>query len=237
MSIAREFGAGYMSMLRPMPLARLTRVLVCVLAFTSACGDAPTGRRDLQEAGGEISAGVVDWNRRAIAFRSPGWTFEFCEGEGPFLCVARGNAHVGSVELLRLPVDRHSTITEVLDRGGSEVEALKAAAAEFVATLSADRRVGLGENYRLHAEPPAEATVMGTTGLRVVVEGGVADQVDERVVQYYVIHRDSLYLLTATGSAGGGPLGEFATGDLRAFEPLFSEIAAVSRVSDSTQVR
>jgi hypothetical protein len=176
---------------------------------------------------------VVDWNRRAISFRSPGWSFEFCEGEGPFLCITRGNEPVGSVELFRLPVRDHAVIADVLGQGGSEREALEAAAAEFLVVLSADRRIGFGDDYHLRADPPASATVMGKPGLRLVLEGRLAHRVLERIVQYHTIDRDTLYLLGAT-AVDGGSLGEFATDDLKAFEPVFGEIAAASRVNPTT---
>ena len=212
-------------------LLRAAGCLVWTAGLLSACGEAPAGRSAVPAVVQERSAGTVDWSRRATSFRSPGWTLEFCEGEGPFLCVARGSERVGSVELSRFPVRDHAVIAEILRRGGSEREALEAAAAEFVSVLTADRRVGHGGGYQLRADPPAPATVMGKPGLRLVLEGRLAGRLLERIVQYHAIDRDTFYLLAATGTDGGGRLGEFETGHLRAFEPVFGEIAAVSSVS------
>lgn len=177
---------------------------------------------------------MIDWDARTVSFPSPGWTIAFCEGDGPFLCVSRGDEHVGSVELLRTPIDRHAVISEALGRGDSEIEALRAAASDFVAALSADRRIGLGEAYQVRADPPTAVTVMGRQGVQLVVQSGFADKISERVVHYYVIQGDSLYLFAATGMTGGGRLGEFAIDELLAFEPVFGELAAASRVSPST---
>ena len=215
---------------RHIALFRAAGCLVWIAGLLSACGEAPARRSEVPAITRESSAGVVDWSRRAISLRSPGWSLEFCEGEGPFLCVARGDEQVGSVELFRLPVRDHAVIAEVLGRGGTEREALEAAAAEFFAVLSADRRIGHGEDYHLRADPPAPATVMGRPGLRLVLEGRLAHRVLERIVQYHAIDRDTLYLLATTGTDGGGPLGEFAIEDLKAFEPVFGQIAAASRV-------
>jgi hypothetical protein len=213
------------------------RVIVCHVAASllfvlllSACRDAPAAREDNPVPVAEQTTGVIDWDRRAVSFRAPGWTIEFCEGDGPFLCVAGDGGRTGSVELLRTPVHYHSVIADVLGRGGSEIEALQAAAADFVAALSADRRVGLGEDYRMTAEAATEATVMGKQGLRVVVDGRIGDRILERVVHYHVIQRDTAYLLGASAAEGGGPLGEFTIEELRGFEPVFARIAATSRV-------
>lgn len=211
-------------------LYRAAGSVVWIMGLLSACGEAPNGRSEVPSITQEPSAGVVDWNRRAVSLRSPGWSLEFCEGEGPFLCVARGREPVGSVELLRLPVEDHAVIAEVLGRGGSEREALEAAAAEFFAALSADRKIGLGEDYHLQADPPTGATVIAKPGLRVVMEGRLAGRVQERIVQYHAIDRDTFYLLAATAS-GDRLSGDFAADDLMAFEPVFGEIAAASRVS------
>lgn len=233
MSLARRFRAEHLSALRHR-LSGSASFLICTAALMSACGEAPEPVRDVSQPSGGTSAGVIDWDARTISFHSPGWTLEFCEGEGPFLCVERGDEHVGSVELLRFPVESHTAIAGVLGRGGSELEALKAAAAEFVAGLTADRRIGVGEEYQLQADSPAATTVMGKQGLHLVVEGGLGGEIHVRIVQYYVIQDDSVYLLAATGMAGGGQLGEFAIHELKVFEPLLGNIAAVSRVSTTT---
>ena len=216
---------------RHIALFRASGCLVWIAGLLSACGDVPAGRGEAPAGAQESSDGMIDWNRRAVSLRSPGWSLEFCEGEGPFLCVARGNEQVGSVELLRFPVRDHEIIAEVLGRGGSEREALEATAAEFLAVLSADGRIGYGKDYHLRADPPAPATVMGKPGLRLVVEERLADRALKRIVQYHVVDRDTFYLLAAAGTDGGGPLGEFDTEHLRAFEPVFGEVAAVSRVN------
>jgi hypothetical protein len=216
---------------------REAAALACVAALTSACSDPPHARDEFPQAGADTADGVVDWDGRAISLRPAGWTLKFCDGEGPFLCVEQGSEPIGSVELLRLPVERHSAVTGVIGRGGSELEALEAVAAEFVAVLSADRKIGHGADYQLRADRAAGQVVLGRPGLRLVVEGRVADRTLERIVQYYAIYRDSLYLLAASAMPGGGPLGEFSIDDLKAFEPLFAEVAAASRVSDGTGLR
>jgi hypothetical protein len=148
---------------------------------------------------------------------------------GPFLCVARGGRRAGSVELLRTAVGDHSILTGTLGQGGSEVDALAAAAADLVAIVAADRRGSYGAEYRLLSEQ-APATVMSGSGLRLVMEERLGDRVIGRIVQYYAIQRDTSYLFSATGMEGGGTLAEFTTDDLTAFEPLFGEVAAASRV-------
>jgi hypothetical protein len=180
--------------IRWLPLAALP-------AF-AACGEASAGRSEVPATPRETSAEVVDWGRNVISLSSAGWSLEFCGG--PFLCVARGNEQVGSVELFRLPVRDNEVIAEVPGRGGSEREALEAGAAEFLAVLSADGRIGFGEDRQLRADPPAPATVMGKPGLRLVLEERLAHRVLKRIVQYHTIDRDTFYLLAAMGTDGGG---------------------------------
>jgi hypothetical protein len=215
------------------------RCLTIALLVLSGC-EVPAGqttgsdgaaRRDTVAVALGTPSGIIDWNHRQSRLRVPGWSFEFCEGEGPFLCVARGQRHVGSVELLRLHIERHTAIMEVLRRGGSEREALEAAAAAFTAALAADRTSGFGEGYQLTAPPPTQATVMGKPGLHLILEGGYPQRRTERIVQYHAIHRDTLYLLAATGIDGGG-LGEFSIADLEDFERVFAVVAAASRVDE-----
>jgi hypothetical protein len=212
-------------------LARAAGRLVCVAALASACGEGPAARGEAPAPAREGSAGAVDWSRRTVSLDPAGWSLEFCEGEGPFLCVARGSEPVGSVELLRVAVHDYDVLARVLGRGGSEREALEAGAAEFVAVLAADGRIGFGADHHLQADPPAPATVVGKPGIRLVLEDRLAQRVLRRIVQYRAIEGDTFYLLSATGTEGGGPLGEFAIEDLKAFEPVFGEIAAASRVS------
>jgi hypothetical protein len=208
---------------------RVRRSLVGLALLLGACGDALP--REDEVSGAQTSpAGVVDWDGRQVSLHAPGWTLAFCDGEGPFLCVARGDERIGSVELLRLPVRDHATIADVLGRGGNESEALEAATVEFLEVVSADRTATFGEAYRLRADPAAPAVVLGRPGVRLVAEGRRGEHVLERIVQYRVIDRDTVYLLAATGMDGGGPLGEFATEDLRSFEPVFGAVAAASRV-------
>jgi hypothetical protein len=204
--------------------------LLWIVVLLPACDGGPEERTGVRTDFSDAPAGVVDWDGRVVSLQLPGWSVEFCEGEGPFLCVERDGEPVGSVELLRTAVQQHATLADVLGRGGSERDALEAAAAEFMAVLSADRRTGLAGAYQLSYEPATAATVMGKQGLRVVVEGRVGDRIIERIVHYYAIQRDTSYLLAATGNERSGPLGEFSMDDLKAFEPLFGEIAAASRV-------
>jgi hypothetical protein len=214
-------------------IVRLRAVcLVWSLILLSACGAPSTGRDEAPTATPQDAEGVVDWHRREVSLRAPGWSVEFCDGEGPFLCVERGGESVGSVELLSVPLRSHALLTDVLARGGSEREALEAAAADFVAALGADRSSGLGEDYEMRADPPVEAVVMGKPGIRLSLEGRLADRVLERIVQYRVIDGDTFYLLAATGN-GDVWSGYFAVDDLQAFEPLFGEIAAASLISQS----
>jgi hypothetical protein len=200
--------------------------------LVGACSEPPARPAEVPPVADGSTAGVVDWDGREVSLEYPGWELSFCEGDGPFLCVVRGGEPVGAVELLRLPVQDHPVISGVLERGGSEQEALETAAAEFVATLSADRQIGFGEAHHLDADAPATANVMGKAGIRLIATGRLGDRIEERAIQYHVIHGDTLYLLAAMG--GSDPYaGNFTLVDLEAFEPAFAEIAAVSRVSGS----
>jgi hypothetical protein len=212
----------------PWPVA--CRILAAPILVLLGCGGAPVERAENPDLGEEPDAArVVDWERRVVSLEAPGWTLAFCEGEGPFLCVERDGRHAGSVELLRTAVADHSILTGTLRQGGSEVEALARAAADLVAIVDADRKGSHGADYRLLSEQ-APATVMGTSGLRLVMEERLGDRVIGRIVQYYVIQRDTSYLFSATGMEGGGMLGEFSSDELAAFGPLFAEVAAASRV-------
>lgn len=175
------------------------------------------------------------WTGRQGPFpwKHPDGSSRSARGKGPFLCVSRDGAHAGSVELLRFPLDGHGVISEALDRGTSEREALSAAASETIETVERDRRSGHGADYRFVGEGPTAAAVAGEQGVRSGFRGMRDGRVVERVVQYWVINGDSVCVMAATAagrSGGNGFEGEFEPETLEAFADVLSRIAAASRL-------
>lgn len=90
--------------------------LIWAALLLGACSEPPARPAEVPPVADGSTASVVDWTRREVTLDYPGWEIAFCEGEGPFLCVARGGEPIGSVELMRLPVREHAVISNVLER-------------------------------------------------------------------------------------------------------------------------
>jgi hypothetical protein len=223
-------------MVRPSRTLRrsITRGAAGILVLLgAACDGGSSAHPGAAAPHGEKAAARIDWASRTVSIGAPGWTIAFCEGEGPFLCVSRDGSHIGSVELLAWPVEGYETVASMVSAGRSEQEALEAAAADLLATLAADRTIGVDPGYEIVGDEPAVVPVAGKDGLRSGLRGILDGRTLERVVQYRVIDADTLYLLSATGmfvpDDGVTPLGEFRLGDLEVFVPLLDRVAAGSR--------
>jgi hypothetical protein len=218
---------------RTLSLSIAHGVVGLLVLLGAACDGGPSAHAGAAAPAGGVANASIDWRARTVSLDAPGWTVAFCEGEGPFLCVSRDGRHVGSVELLAWPVEDYAAIASVLSAGRGEGAALEAAAADLLAVLIADRKIGVDPAYEVVGDEPATVPVAGKDGLRSGFRGVRDGRTLERVVQYRVIDADTLYLLSATGmfvaDGGAAPLGEFRLDDLEAFAPVLDRLAAGSR--------
>lgn len=169
-------------------------VLLCLL-LVSACGEANDppgpGTPVATPPGSEPAVRApLDWVTRtgAVSFAN-GWTAEFCEGDGPFICVRDGGSVRGTLELLNYPMEGSHDVRERIE--------------DHYTTLREDRGIGCPD-YDFTADPPAAATIDGLAGMRygftLTAEDGT---VSERTLGWMLIHQDSVVVVTANSSAPG----------------------------------
>lgn len=179
---------------------------------------------------------LVDWTERTVDIDDDRWTVAFCDGDAPFLCLTDRSGSAGVVELTSWPVDTLDATSEVLARGGTHAEALRAFEAEFVSVFVEDRAEGCGAGYDVVPDEPTAVTVAGRQGLRYGFRGVVGGVTVEHVVGHAVIAGDHLHLLGASGLAEDGCLGRESEFAMAAFDEatvaLLGRIAAASRLPD-----
>lgn len=182
---------------------------------------------------GEPAAPVVDWEAVSTVALGGGWALDDAEGDGPFYDVRRDGDVVGQLEAGSFPVETLDVVAEVLDGGGSAVDALEAHAREYAGTFGDDRASGCGADYRFVANP---AMVLDTPSGDVVAYGFTGTLADgapsERIVQFAGLRDDRLVILTATAADPGGclpPEGPtFTSEQLESFRPLLVDVVAAS---------
>jgi hypothetical protein len=171
-----------------------------------------------------------------------GWQVEPCEGEGPFLCVLRAEETAGVVEFLLLPMETLPDFQAILREHGLEpgaidiqgeayaaaaVPVLEAFAAEHLATIEADRRIGLGEDVPFMPQAAAAHPFGALPGVvfGFTIAGDAGEGVREQYITYAAFDNHALYLITAAYDPAS--FSTFATHeDLVAFAPYLAEIVA-----------
>lgn len=211
------------------PRVLLAAAVALALVVAACGGDDDTGRGPTDPP----AATVVDWTARTVTVDGGAFAVAFCEGEGPFLCFSRAGEVVGTAELVDFPTTSHDIVTGVHAEGGSDLDALRALATDFVTHFTADRAEGCGPDYVVTGDTVSELSVGGHDGLRYGFSATREGQRLERVVQYSVIDGDTLFLLTAGGLEPESCLpreGEFTVADLEAALPVLDRIATGSRL-------
>lgn len=206
---------------------RVRRALAALLAASAVLGSA-CGTQAIADAvrppTTKPAPPVIDWSNRAIDGALPApWAIEFCEGEGPFLCVSLDGTLVGSLELLDYELDAKDLDTW---------------AADHLDWIARDRAEGCEDGYEVVADPVREVTAAGRDGRRVSVTGlDAAGDAVERSVLYAWHHQGRRFLLAAHGYAEDSCLGrsfsDFSVPDVRDLEPLLDDLVAAMRVEAS----
>lgn len=207
-------------------LRRLGASLAAVVVLSSSCGDAdpaPTRSPRPSPAGEPIAA---DWADLAD-FRPveiDRWRLLDCDGDAPLLCVERGGAPVGHLELLQF--DR--------DTFGPNARSLDALADDHEASFRRDRSSGCPESFEFVVHPRADVNVAGKDGVRTTwsVSDAYGNEV-ERVVTYFGLREDRVVLFGANGLTGDACIGregggDFTPGVLAGVVPVLDRVVAGS---------
>jgi hypothetical protein len=205
----------------------LRRSLALVLILLAACGGSGDSESDAATTSTTVrrttstTAGItasVDWTARTLAITGPAPVdIRFCDGDGPFLCVSRGDELLGSVELARFD---------------GEVADFDTWATDFYDSMAADRIAGCDPAYRLEGADPEVAPVAGALGVRYGFVGRVRGVPVERVLGFAINDGGSLRILVANALADDGCLhrdSELPLDAMDELEPVLAAIAAGSR--------
>lgn len=172
-------------------------VLGPVLALLlSAClgNDAGANDPDINDPLPTVPTAVVDWSDPAtIADLGDGWTVQACEGDGPFLCVQRDGAPIGTLEAISFPVASF----DALDPDAEVAANLAEFAKGFHDSLEADR-VSSCDGYVFDRLGPDDFLLDGQTGISYGYVGTMADGTPAELnLQYATISGEQIVLITA----------------------------------------
>ena len=156
-----------------------------------------------------IRGPVVEWASIKPTDLGDGWRVQDCDGDAPFVCVARNDEILGVMEVLRLPTEGRTLDQHVTG---------------YYESIKNDRKDGCGADYKIATEPVRPVTAPDGDVIRYGFTGalGNAPGISERVIQFAGIRDDKLVILAASANDDGGCLsreGEFTTAQLRDFEP------------------
>ena len=129
-----------------------------------------------------------------------GWSVEKGEGEGPFLDVSVGSAHLGTIELLQFPLE------EGFDSADG-VASLRAWAEEYYDGVEADRTGSYGESYTFEGVEPTPVTFGAMCAVLYGFEGTQDGEVLDRVAGYATFSGGRLFLAVASYDAGNASEG------------------------------
>jgi hypothetical protein len=167
---------------------------------------------------------VIDWDDRSTNVALPdGWTVTYCEGQAPFLCVAKDGDVVGVVEIFIADPLTY----DAYDPAADDETNLRAIAAAFVDAFRDDRAAGCGSDYLLERIDPQLMDLGGVTGLVYGFRGTLGDgSPSELNLQYASLSHGRLVLLVAAAYDEGGCPGKddmisFDSADLDEFGPRF----------------
>ncbi|HEX7168068.1 MAG TPA: hypothetical protein VF230_13910 [Acidimicrobiales bacterium] len=222
-------------------IRRSIAVVVAASAFgVAGCSDGDSGGATGATTTTTEAAPMVDGLDFAAGSEvelDDGWVVAPCESGPPLFCAKRaGSDETESViELMEYPTASYSTIKEVLRRGGSSVEALRAEAAEFHEVFAKDRPSGCGSGYRVEPFGPDDATVAGRPGVVYGFDGHQGGRRVERALQFATIEGDTVAIIATSAVEDGtcmddGERAEFAVAELADLQPAIIQMVAASRL-------
>lgn len=174
-------------------------------------------------------AGEIDWtDPTETATLADGTVIAACEGDGPFLCVERDGATIGTLEMLRFPVASF----DIVDPAADLETNIRAIADDFVAALGADRAIGCGSDYRLEPLDFESFSFDDQPAFRYGYRGTMADGTPSELnLQYATIVGDEIVLVTAVAYDAGGCPGrdDLPSFDSATLSDLSDELDAVLR--------
>lgn len=205
----------------------LRRAPSLLLILLAACGGAGDSERDAATTSATLprttstTAGLtatVDWTARTLVLSGAApLDVTFCDGDGPFLCIGRDGALLGSVELARFD---------------GEVADFDTWATDFYDSMAADRVAGCDPAYRLEGADPEVAPVAGALGVRYGFVGRVRSVPVERVLGFAINDGGALRILVANALADDGCMhreSELPLDAMDELEPVLAAVAAGSR--------
>jgi hypothetical protein len=187
-----------------------------------------------------------------------GWTVRPCEGDGPFLCVLKGQEDVGAVHLSIYPIETMTDFERMLTTAGGQIGpldltdpqqrdrlmiALESFVAAYHTAIESDRQVEYGGQIR-YVRIENEVVMMGALpGLRFGFAGEAEDEaVFERYISFVAYDGDLMYILVAAYRPGSIPTFR-SDEELTEFLPHLTQIVAGLRLplpvlqTDVTSVR
>jgi len=152
-----------------------------------------------------------------------GWQVTPCDNP-VLLCVYRGDALIGSVELLAQPVAGSEFEAMLAESGGEPVEALQAWAVSHYEVIGRDRLLG-DSAIQFSSAPPEAVTVGNLPGIRYGFTTTHANGVlIDRAIGYATTDGTTLYVIV-TGVISQDPSGSFSSNeDAQQFEPYLAAI-------------
>lgn len=176
-----------------------------------------------------------------------GWRVRACDGDAPFLCVTKGREAVGTIELLRYPIETLPDFQKMLVTAGIPVgetnyqsprrkaqivTALRAWVADYYSLFARNRQPEYGRQVTFSTTRPQEVTVGNLPGIRYgftgIERGG---RIREKRVGYVAFDGKTLYVI-ATAFDPLSEIGTFKTAEtLRLFEPYLSKIVTELRLT------
>lgn len=233
---------------RESPLRYLLVGLVALALLTAACsseseqaaggdppGDAPPGSSAPDKP--ETTLPPITWESAGPPVFIAGYFISPCEGDGPLLCIVKGDTQVGVVEIGGYPLATMHSIIDVV-KGGQPSAILEAFVDDFYDAFEADRAMGCGDDYELQLAPPKQASIsFGNAGVRYGFTGNFMDAAtSEHVVSYAFVLRDHLVVISAAAHDDGGCVGPdewtFTTDELAEFEPYLDLVVAALEIPE-----
>jgi hypothetical protein len=197
----------------------LIALVLGIALITGACGTSaahpevpepePTSQPDDPDYDTDWPPMVVDWYGDFEIELPNGWTVRHCDGDAPLICFLDGDRYVGLVELGDYPMPD--------DYDGDARSYLYNHVESFLDGMRDDRAIGC-PGLTFEATPIIDFNLGGTRGVkagfRLVNDDG---REVERHVQYWAVHDDAHFVITAAAYDDDGcleRLGEFQTHDL-----------------------
>lgn len=213
-------------------LRAATAALMILSLVTGACTTAAVGGEPPDQPAAAPTEETADPARRMpirVDWSGPtlppttlpgGWELTRCEGDAPLLCVADGDAVLGTIGSGRWTPE---------DPVGDAVAFLHAQLADHLDAFADDRATACGAGYRFGLDgEPRVLTVDGSPALTYATVGtDAAGKVHERAYTTTIVAGDEVVWIAAVasdpeGCMGGGAIGEFTPADLEEFAPWYA---------------